>query len=199
MGFYASPQNVDYFLPQRNTLLIRGLVLTVTGSLLIVFSIVAPDVKIMSQSSAWLPMVAFVILLTGLLACLDTYILRHSKEFFVNLQIAVLDTVIGVFLLTELNRSEERIILLAAAYLLIKGIFRVFAALTVAFINANTAVSGGLLSVFLGVLLWQGWPSSSMWFICFCLSVDIMTRGLALTRFGLWLKGQYKIKETENL
>ncbi len=197
MSFATSSQNIDYFLPQRNSLLIRGLLLTVAGTLLIVFSIIAPDVKIMSQSSSWLPVVALVILSTGLLACVDAYILRHSKEFFVNLQIAVLDTVIGIFLLAELNKSIEKIILLVSAYLIIKGIFRIFAAIRVSFLHANAAIVGGMLSVVLGVLLWQEWPFTSMWYICLCLSVDIMTRGWALIRFALWLKVQYKIRAAE--
>lgn len=187
----------DHFLPQRNSLLIRGLVLTATGALLTLFSIVKPDVQIMSQSSSWLPMVAIVILATGLLACLDAYISRHSKEFYVNLQIAILDTVIGIFLLTELNKSAEKLILLAAAYLLIKGIFRVVAAMIVDFPHATSATLGGMLSVVFGTLLWQEWPSSSMWFICFCLSADVMTRGWALIRFSVWLRRLHKTRMQE--
>lgn len=187
-------QNFDHFLPQRNSLLIRGLLLVTSGSVLTILSAVKPDVHIMSQTSSWLPLVAFVILAAGMLACLDAYISRHSKEYFINLQIAILDSVVGIMLLAELNKSAEKIILLAAAYLLIKGIFRLFAAITVDFSHASSATLGGLFSVVLGLLLWQEWPSSSMWFICFCLSADIMTRGWALVRFGVWLRAVHKRK-----
>lgn len=191
-------QDFDHFLPQRNSLLIRGLLLTATGAMLTVFSVVKPDVRIMSQSSSWLPMVAFVILISGVLACLDTYVARHSKEFYINLHIAILDTVFGILLLTELNKSAEKLILLAAAYLLVKGLFRVIAAVNVKFSHASAATLGGMLSAFLGLLLWQEWPSSSMWFICFCLSVDIMTRGWALFRFGVWLRAVHIARSLES-
>lgn len=184
--------NFDHFIPQRNTLLVRGLVLTVAGGLLTLFSLLIPDVRIMFQNSSWLPMVAIVIVASGVFSGLDAVFWRHSKEFYTNLQIAVLDSVVGIVLLTELNKPAEKLILLAAAYLIIKGLFRVFAAYTVHFSHSSVATLGGLLSVILGVLLWQEWPSSSMWFICFCLSIDIMTRGWALTRFGIWLRRQYE-------
>ncbi|MGR8997921.1 MAG: DUF308 domain-containing protein [Gammaproteobacteria bacterium] len=198
MNLTETSKEFDHFLPQRNTLLIRGLLLTLAGSILTIFSVFKPDVRIMSQTSSWLPVVALVILAIGLLASLDAYISRHSKEFYINLQIAVLDTVIGIFLLSELNRATERLILLAAAFLLIKGIFRVFAAITVHFPHATSAILGGTLSIILGILLWQEWPSSSMWFICFCLSADIMTRGWALVRFGVWLRALYKTRNQES-
>lgn len=197
MNVNETPQDFDHFLPQRNSLLIRGLFLATTGSLLTILSVFESGVKIMSQTSSWLPMVAFVILAAGLLASLDAYVSRHSKEFFINLQIAILDTVVGTIFLTDLNKSAEKLILLAAAYLMIKGIFRIFAAITVHFSNARSATLGGMFSVVLGVLLWQEWPWSSMWFICFCLSADIMTRGWALVRFGVWLRAQHKIKSQD--
>ena len=184
----------DHFVNQRNSLFVRGLVLTITGVILTLLTLVEPNVRIMSQNSSWLPMVAFVILIAGLFASLDAYLWRHSNEFFINLQIAVLDVTVGMILLNELNKAADKLILLVAAYLMIKGVFRIVAAYAVHFSHFSVATFGGLLSVVMGVLLWQEWPLSSMWFICFCLSVDIMTRGWALIRFGLWLKTQHKIK-----
>ncbi|MCK9606976.1 MAG: hypothetical protein M0R33_11085 [Methylomonas sp.] len=189
----------DHFLPQRNTLFVRGLVLTVSGGLLTLFSLLIPDVRIMFQNSSWLPMVAIVILASGAFSCLDAVFWRHTKEFYTNLQIAVLDSIVGIMLLTELNKPADKLIMLAAAYLMIKGLFRVFAGYAVHFSHFNVAIFGGMLSVFLGILLWQEWPLSSMWFICFCLSIDIFTRGWALTRFGVWLKAQNKLKKPSPL
>ncbi|PKM11931.1 MAG: hypothetical protein CVV13_07100 [Gammaproteobacteria bacterium HGW-Gammaproteobacteria-3] len=192
MNANATTQDFDHYLPQRNSLLIRGLLLALTGVFLTIFSVFEPDVQIMSQSSSWLPLVALVILATGIMAGLDAFISRHSKEFFSNLQMATLDSVVGIFLLVELDKTAEKVILLAAAYLLVKGIFRVFAAITVNFPHATSATVGGIVSVIFGILLWQEWPSSSMWFICFCLSADIMMRGWALTHFGVWLRALHR-------
>ena len=188
-------ENFDHFLPQRNSILLRGLILIITGSLLTLFSAIKPDVYLMSESSSWLPLVSMVILLTGIMECMEAYFSRHRKEYYTHLQFGVFDTVIGIVFLTELNKSAEKLILLAACYLMIKGIFRVIAAYSVKFPNATSTIVGGLISAVLGFLLWQEWIFSSMWFICFCLSLDVMTRGWALFRFGVWLKKLHKEQE----
>jgi len=189
-----SKANFDHFLSQRNTLLVRGLILSIAGVALTTLSVLVPDVRMMYESSSWLPIVSLVILGTGILACLDAFLWRHTKEFYVNLQIGVLDAVFGLIILTELNKSADKLILLVSAYLLIKGIFRILAAYSVHFSHFNVATFGGIISVVMGMVLWQEWLGQSMWFICFCLSIDIMTRGWALTWFGIWLKTQYQLK-----
>ena len=190
-------EDFDQFLPQRKLILIRGLLMMVVGGLLTLMTLLAllnPDTAIMSLSNAWLPLVAIFIIVIGLMECIDTFVTRHSKEFFFNLQFAIIDIVIGFFLLFEQEREPDRIILLVAAFLLIKGIFRVIAAYSVKFPNAASATTGGLISILLGIMLWQQWPSTSFWFISLCLCIDIVTRGLALTRFGLWLRALDKMR-----
>ena len=66
-----SKGNFDHFLSQRNTLFVRGLILSIAGIILTTLSVLVPDVRIMNQNSAWLPIVALVILGTGILACFD--------------------------------------------------------------------------------------------------------------------------------
>jgi uncharacterized membrane protein HdeD (DUF308 family) len=187
-----SKAEFDHFLSQRNTLLVRGLVLSVAGILLTTLSILVPDVRIMYQNSSWLPIVALVILVTGIMACLDALFWRHTKEFYVNLQTGILDSVVGLVVLAELNKSADKLLLLVSAYLLIKGIFRIVAAYSVHFSHFTVATFGGLVSTILGMVLWQEWLGKSMWFMSFCLSIDIMTRGWALIWFGIWLKTQYQ-------
>jgi len=190
-----SKADFDHFLSQRNTLFVRGLILSIAGIALTTLSILVPDVRLMHESSSWLPIVAFVILGTGILACMDALVWRRTKEFYVNLQVGVLDAVVGLIILTELNKSVDKLLLLVSAYLLIKGIFRVLAAYRIHFSHFNIATLGGFISVILGMVLWQEWLGKSMWFLCFCLSIDIMTRGWALTWFGIWLKTEYNLKK----
>ncbi|MDT8407861.1 MAG: hypothetical protein RQ715_11490 [Methylococcales bacterium] len=176
------------FLPQRHTIWVRGLALTGVGLLLTFFSLLKPDVYLLSGDNSWLPLIAIVIMITGFMEGLDALLFRQRKEFYLNLQFAVFDTVFGLFFLTELNKTTDKIMLLAAAFLVIKGLFRLLGAYMVRFPNHISAIVGGAISIFLGVLLWQEWPFKSLWFICVALSLDLATRGWALYRFGVWLK-----------
>ncbi|MGR9115489.1 MAG: HdeD family acid-resistance protein [Gammaproteobacteria bacterium] len=194
----AHTEDFDQFLPQRKAILIRGILMMLVGSLLTFMTLLTlanPDTAIMSLTNGWLPIVAIFIIIIGFLECIDTFMTRHSKEYFFNLQFAIIDIVVGFFLLFEQEREPSRIILLVAAFLLIKGIFRVVAAYSVQFPNATSATTGGLISISLGIMLWQQWPSTSFWFISLCLCIDIVTRGWALTRFGIWLKALEKKRQ----
>lgn len=190
MTLKTNTEDFDQFLPQRKLILMRGVLMMLIGGLLTFMTLITllnPDTAIMSLTNGWLPLVAIFIILIGFLETIDTFMTRHSKEYFFNLQFAIIDIVVGFFLLFEQEREPDRIILLVAAFLLIKGMFRVIAAYSVSFPNAASAMTGGLISIVLGIMLWQQWPSTSFWFISLCLCIDIVTRGWALTRFGLWL------------
>ncbi len=178
----------DDFISQRHTIYLRGLGLSIVGLFLTLFSLIKPDVYLLSGDNSWLPLIAIVIIITGLMEAFDAFLFRQRKEFYLNLQLAVFDTVFGWFFLTELNKSVDKLMLLAAAFLVIKGLFRVIAAYAVRFPNHIVATVGGAISVGLGILLWQEWPFKTIWFICFALSLDLTTRGWALFRFGNWLK-----------
>ncbi|MGR9045102.1 MAG: HdeD family acid-resistance protein [Gammaproteobacteria bacterium] len=198
MTLKTNTEDFDQFLPQRKLILMRGILMMLIGSLLTLMTLITPlnpDTFIMSLTNGWLPLVAIFIILIGFLETIDTFMTRHSKEYFFNLQFAIIDIVVGFFLLLEQEREPDRIILLVAAFLLIKGLFRVIAAYSVNFPNAASAMTGGLISIVLGIMLWQQWPSTSFWFISLCLCIDIVTRGWALTRFGLWLRALEKKRQ----
>ena len=191
MHLKTNTEDIDQFLPQRKLILMRGVLMTIVGCLLTLMTlltVINPDTTIMSLPNGWLPIIAIFIIVIGFLEGIDTFMTRHSKEFFFNLQFAIIDIVVGFFLLFEQEREPDRIILLVAAFLLIKGIFRVMACYSVKFPNAASATTGGMISILLGMMLWQQWPSTSFWFISLCLCIDIVTRGWALIHLGLWLK-----------
>ena len=170
----------------------------VVGTLLTMMTLLTllnPDTTIMSMTNSWLPVVAIFIIVVGLMECIDTFVTRHSQEYFFNLQMATIDIIVGTFVLFEQEKDPYRIVLLVAAFLLIKGIFRVIACYSVNFPNSTSATLGGLVAIMLGLMLWQEWPSTSFWFISLCLCTDIVMRGWALTRFGLWLKALEKSRQ----
>jgi len=49
---------------------------------------------------------------------------------------------------------------------------------------------GAGVSVLLGFLLWEGWPSADAWFMSLCLAVDVGLRGWSQTMFAVWLRKQ---------
>ena len=183
-----SRKEFSQFLPQRFFIFIRGWIMLIFGSFLSVFSLLAPNVQIMTVDTGWLPIASFMIILIGLLECFDTYLSKQTNRFIINLQFAVMDTVFGVVFLFVLGYGYE-FSFFVVLYLLVKGIFRVFAASIGGFPHRKTTIIGGMISTVLGILIWIMLPSAlPIGFISFCLCFEIALRGLALLRFATWLR-----------
>lgn len=183
----AKPE-LTQFLPQKNLIYLRGYLMMAIGVIISLGAIISPDVGIMSFKNAWLPVAAFVILLTGIVESFDTYLSRNTPRFFVNLQFAILDLVVGMVLLSSLNYRAYKLSILIAVFLIVKGLFRVVGAYAGSFATTRPTMIGGLASLLMGVFLWMKWPAEiSSAVLSFCLSIEIALRGWALNCFADWL------------
>lgn len=171
--------------------LIRGVVMLLIGGILILLTILKPDVMLFhARDTSWLPICGFVVLVVGFLECFDALIAKESKDFFLNLQNGLLDVVVAGLLVLSSGDDPARLSLLIAAFLMIKGAYRII--LSYALISANVTLArvGAGVSILLGLLIWMEWPTSATWFLAFCLSTEIALRGLGIITFALWLQAQ---------
>ncbi len=176
------------FLPQKGLIYTRGFLMLAIGVLIALGSIIAPNVGIFSFRNAWLPVASFIILVVGCIEGFDTYISRRTNRFFANLQFAILDTTVGWMLFFSLNYPASQLAILIAAFLIIKGLFRLISAYVGQFANGKPAIIGGGISFAMGFLIWVQWPGEfSSAFLSFFLSVEIALRGWALIQFAKWL------------
>lgn len=180
------------FLPQKNLIYLRGYLMLIIGVLISLGSVIAPNVGIMSDKNAWVPIAAIVILLAGLVEWFDTFISRRTTRFYVNLQFAILDTVVAWLILFSLGHGVEELVILIIAFLIIKGLFRFIGAYAGHFSSVKPTMIGGLVSFLMGFLLWMQWPGDiPNAVLSLSLSIEIALRGWALISFGRWL-GQQK-------
>lgn len=176
------------FLPQINLIYLRGYIMLIIGGLITLGSFIAPKVVILGFENAWLPVAALLIIVTGFVEIFDTYISRHTARFFLNLQFAIMDTVVGLVLFLSLGYDANKLSILIAVFLMVKGLFRFISAYLGQFTNIKSTLIGGAISFFLGLFLWIQWPlESAIWFLSFCLSIEIALRGWALVNFANWL------------
>jgi uncharacterized membrane protein HdeD (DUF308 family) len=172
-------------------LLIRGSSMLVIGVGLVLATVFKHDVIIMQvRDFSWLPVCGFVVLWVGLLECFDAAIAKELKDFFLNLQNGVLDVVVAGLIILSVGDDPARLSLLIAAFLIVKGIFRMTLAFVTHIPNIVSTSIGAGVSIILGLLIWLDWPSSAAWFLAFCLSVEIGLRGWALIMFAFWMKSQ---------
>jgi len=176
------------FIPHKNLISIRGYIMLVVGTLISIGSILNADVGMLSSRNSWLPMASLVLILVGLIEAFDTYTSKHTPRFLVNLQIALLDIIFGMILFFGLSYSAANLSILIAAFLMIKGLFRMISAYMDELFNTQSMMIGGGISLLLGMIAWFQWPmGASVGFVSFALSVEIALRGWASVQFAQYL------------
>lgn len=172
-------------------LLIRGSLMLLIGVGLVAGTVFQHDVIIMQvRDFSWLPVCGFVVLAVGLLECFDAAIAKELADFFLNLQNGVMDVIVASLIIFSIGGDPARLSLLIAAFLIIKGIFRIILAYVTRIPNIVSTAIGSSISIILGLLIWLGWPSSAGWFLALCLSAEIGARGWAIMMFAFWIKAQ---------
>jgi uncharacterized membrane protein HdeD (DUF308 family) len=176
-------------------LLLQGAVILLMGLGLIFVSAVKSDVIILfAKDLSWLPASGMVILSLGLLECLDACLSKETRDFLQNLQVGVLDTVIGSVIIFSVSEEPVRFSMMIAAYLIVRGIVRVTLTYALKLPRAGWTSLGGGVSIILGFLVLIGWPNTEGWFLSLCLNIEIAIRGWAIMIFAFWVKN----KKTEN-
>lgn len=116
-------------------------------------------------------------MVSGIIQAVQAFQTRQSSGFFLHVLAGLFDLVIGVLLVTHPTVGALALTLLLAAFFLVSGLFRSIAAVSLQFLNWGWALIGGIVSLFLGVLLLVEWPESGLWFIGMCIGIDMIFHG----------------------
>ena len=170
--------------------MLRGGMMFVFGSLLAIFSVIAPDVQMLGTVSSWLPLAAFLVLLVGILRCIDAFTSNSKLVFLMNMQSSIIDLVCGFIILTSVGEKALTFALIVAAYLTMQGLFRIVVSFVLDIPNPNSARIGGCISILMGLMAWMNWPFSDLWFLSFALTAEVANRGWALMFYAHSINNQ---------
>ncbi|TAL43342.1 MAG: hypothetical protein EPN89_15955 [Methylovulum sp.] len=191
MKLLESPARFERFNMNWRRLLMQGLVIFLMGLILVFASVLNPDAVVMSaRYFSWLPLCGIIILALGLLECLDAFLAKEQRDFFQNLQVGVLDTVVGGLIILSVTEEPARLSLMIAAFLMVRGIVRIVLTYALSLPQIISTAVCGLISILAGFMVFLGWPTSAGWFIALCLSIEIAFRGWAMMMFSLWVRKQ---------
>lgn len=186
-----SKTNSDRFELSWQRHVLQGGIILILGLLLAIACLFNPEAIILgARLFSWLPISGVMILGFGFLECVDGFLAKHQRDFYHNLHVGILDVVVGGLILIGVNHTPERLLLLIAAFLMVRGSVRVSLSYALNLQNRLSIVICGLFSISFGIMLWLQWPSTGSWFIALCLNLEIAFRGWATMMFGLWLKHQ---------
>jgi len=168
---------------------IRGSAMILLGGVIATLSLVAPNVYMLGGNVSWIPVIAIILLLVGVLRCIDGLASETAQGFLFNMQGGILDIVVGFLVVFSPNSEVNYLNLLIVGYMLTQGLYRNILLSVAEVRNPLSNRVTGVISIILGLMIWVDWPAS-MWFIAFSMSVDIGFRGWALIVMASSLKTQ---------
>jgi uncharacterized membrane protein HdeD (DUF308 family) len=158
---------------------IRGKAMVFIGGVLAALCIAAPNVYMLGKNASWVPVIGIIVLLVGIMRCIDGLASETAQGLLFNMQGGILDIVVGFLVVFSTSDEVNYLNLLIVGYMLTQGLYRNILLSVAKIRNPLSSRVTGLISIILGIMIWIDWPAS-MWFIGFSLSVDISFRGWAL-------------------
>lgn len=197
MKLFTKTTDNERFAMNWQRLLIQGLVILTMGLVLALASILNPNAVIMSaRTFSWLPLCGMTVLGLGLLECLDAFLAKEQRDFFQNLQVGVLDVVVGGLIILSVADDLSRLGLMISAFLIVRGIVRITLSYVLWLPHIISTVFCGFISIMMGFMVYSGWPSTEGWFFAVCLSIEIAFRGWAMMMFSFWVRKQQALSST---
>ncbi|QEH39138.1 acid-resistance membrane protein [Aquisphaera giovannonii] len=162
-------------------LLALGIVLVVVGTL----AIGAPLLASLATSLT----IGVFLLIGGGAQLVGAFWTRDWSGFFLVLLMGVLYAVLGLLFIRQPVQAAAALTLLVACALMVGGLFRIIGALTYRFPHWGWVLLGGLLNLFLGILIWMEWPGSALWVIGLFVGIDMLFTGWTWIMLSLRLRG----------
>jgi len=196
MSKTKAPINEEKFTISWKRLMIQGVIILLLGMLLALSSVTNSDAVILSaRRFSLLPASGIFLLVLGIQECLEAFFAKVSRELHQNLQVGILDAVVGGLIILNISGEPQRLSLMIAAFLIVRGAVRVSLAQALKLPHATSLSLCGLVSIILGVLIYFEWPVNEAWFLAVSINVEIAFRGWAMLMFSLWVKRKNAVPE----
>ena len=102
---------------------------------------------------------------------------RNWGGFALFLLLGVLYAVVGLLTLEHPLLAAEGLTLMLAACFLVGGTFRIIIALVERFPSWGWVLFNGVITVLLGIAIWEQWPASGLWVLGMFVGIDLIVNG----------------------
>jgi uncharacterized membrane protein HdeD (DUF308 family) len=151
--------------------------------LFLILGLVSVIVGFVAISSAFVATMASVfvfgilLLVAGVAEVIHAFLVRNLKGFALHLLAAALYLFTGFFMLEDPIRAATVLTLLFAAGFLVGGILRIITSLAVQFHGWPWVLLNGVVDLILGIMIFSGWPATSLWVIGLFVGIDLLFHG----------------------
>jgi uncharacterized membrane protein HdeD (DUF308 family) len=118
-----------------------------------------------------------VLVIAGIAEVVNAVLVRNLKGFALHMLGAALYLIVGLLILEDPDRAAVVLTLLLATAFFVGGGLRIVFSLADAFPAWPWVILNGVVDVILGILIWRGWPESSLWVLGLFIGIDLLFHG----------------------
>ena len=133
-------------------------------------------------------LIGWLLIIGGILQTAHAFASKGWSGFFIDLLTGLLYVAAGFMMVANTLQAEVTLTLLIAMFLIVGGVFRIFAAISVRYQNWVWLLLNGAISLVLGISIWQQWPLSGLWVIGLFVGIDMIFNGWSLIMLGMAAK-----------
>jgi uncharacterized membrane protein HdeD (DUF308 family) len=157
-----------------------GVVLIVVGTLAIGFAF--------SATLASVATLGVLLLIAAGAQTAGAIYARDWSGLFLFLLVGVLYAVAGILTLQHPVLAAEGLTLMLAAALLAGGVFRIIVAVAERFPSWGWVLCNGIITVLLGIAIWQQWPGSGRWVLGTFVGIDLIVNGVTWSMLAVGVR-----------
>ncbi len=129
-----------------------------------------------------------IVFVAGIAQIVGAFRAHGAGHVFLYLLLGVLDAIVGLILIGHPLLGALVLTLLLAIMFVVGGAFRLISALWLRFPHYGWAAFSGAVTVVLGLMLWDQFPTSALWFIGLAIGINFIFFGASLASMGLRLR-----------
>ncbi len=162
--------------------LVLGIVMVVLGT----FAISWACLTTITIAATWV--FGAVLLGGGVAEIIGAFSARKWSGMLVHLLVGVLYVVTGFMILDSPGESAILLTRIISIFLIVGGIFRMLSAIVHNYVGRGWIFLNGVITFFLGVMIYKEWPESGLWFIGLYLGIDMILNGWTWIMLALGLR-----------
>jgi uncharacterized membrane protein HdeD (DUF308 family) len=127
----------------------------------------------------------WLLIIGGAAVAIHAFWAKRWSGFFLQLLSGVLYLIVGWILVTRPGIGALTLTLVFAISLVVQGAFRIGAALSTRMDGWGMLLVSGIITLVLGLMIWNEWPLSGLWVIGLFVGIDLIFYGWWLVSLAL--------------
>ncbi len=162
---------------------------TVLGTILVLGGLAAISCPFLASLN-FVMILGIVLLLSGVVTIIGSFWAGKWSAFLLQILVGIIYAVAGISIADAPVESTAVLTLMIASFLIIVGLFRIIAALSIRFPQWGWGLLNGVVTLLAGVLIYRNFPASALWVIGLVVGLELLLNGISWIMLSFAIRGK---------